>query len=60
MVESVEPPHTKTKLSMQTYEGSIKKEDKERDKIFISSMITHESDESMCLAMIVRTNLVIS
>jgi hypothetical protein len=39
---------------MQTYEGSIKEEDKERDKIFISGMITHESDKGMCLAMIVR------
>jgi hypothetical protein len=38
----------------------IKEEDKERDKIFISSMITHESDKGMCLAMIVRENLVIS
>jgi hypothetical protein len=25
-------------------EGSMKEEDKERDKIFISGMITHESD----------------
>ena len=31
-----------------------KKPDKERDKIFISGMITHESDKGMCLAMIVR------
>ena len=38
----------------------IKEEDKERDKIFISGMITHESDKAMCLAMIVRENLVIS
>jgi hypothetical protein len=60
MVEFVEPPHTKTKVSMQIYEGSIKEEDKQRDKIFISSMITHESDKGMCLAMIVRENLVIS
>jgi hypothetical protein len=45
---------------MQIYEGSIKEEDKERDKIFISGMITHESDKGMCLAMIVRENLVIS
>jgi hypothetical protein len=45
---------------MQTYEGNIKEEDKERDKIFISGMITHESDKVMCLAMIVRKNLVIS
>ena len=45
---------------MQTYEGSIKEEDEERDKIFISCMITHESDKGMCLAMIVRENLVIS
>jgi uncharacterized protein YciU (UPF0263 family) len=37
----------------------IKEEDKERDKIFISGMITHESDKGMCLAMIVRENLVI-
>jgi hypothetical protein len=36
MVESVEPPHTKTKVSMRTYGGSIKEEDEERDKIFIS------------------------
>jgi hypothetical protein len=34
---------------MQTYEGSIKEEDKERDKIFISSMITHESDKESIL-----------
>jgi hypothetical protein len=45
---------------MQIYEGSIKEEDKERDKIFILGMITHESDKCMCLAMIVRENLVIS
>jgi hypothetical protein len=45
---------------MQIYEGSIKEEDKERDKIFILGMITHESDKGMCLAMIVRENLVIS
>ena len=46
---------------MKNYEGSIKKEDKERDKIFISCMITHESDKGMCLAMIiVREILVIS
>ena len=32
-------------VSMQIYEGSIKEEDKERDKIFISGMITHESDK---------------
>ena len=38
----------------------IKEEDKERDKIFISGMITHESDKGMCLTMIVRKNLVIS
>jgi hypothetical protein len=38
----------------------IKEEDKERDKIFISGMITHESDRGMCLAMIVREKLVIS
>jgi hypothetical protein len=38
----------------------IKKEDKERDKTFISGMITHESDKGMCLVMIVRENLVIS
>jgi hypothetical protein len=29
---------------MHIYEGSMKEEDKERDKIFISGMITHESD----------------
>jgi hypothetical protein len=45
---------------MQIYEGSIKEEDKERDKILISSMITHESDKGMCLGMIVREKLVIS
>jgi hypothetical protein len=45
---------------MQTYEGSIKEKDKERDKIFISGMIIHESDKGMCLAMTVRKNLVIS
>jgi hypothetical protein len=45
---------------MQIYEGSIKEEDTERDKIFIFGMITHESDKGMCLAMIVRENLVIS
>jgi hypothetical protein len=45
---------------MHIYEGSIKEEDKERDKIFISDIITHESDKGMCLAMIVRGNLVIS
>jgi hypothetical protein len=45
---------------MQTYEGSIKEEDKERDKIFISGMINHESGKRMCLAMIVRKYLVIS
>jgi hypothetical protein len=28
-------------------EGSIKEEDKERDKIFISGMITHESDKGI-------------
>jgi hypothetical protein len=43
---------------MQIYEGSIKEEDKERDKI--SGMITHESDKGMYLAMIVRENMVIS
>jgi hypothetical protein len=47
-------------VSMLIYEGSIKEEDKEIDKIFISSMITHESDKGMCLAMIVRENLVVS
>ena len=46
-------------VSMQIYEGSIKEEDTERDKIFISSMITRESDKGMCLAMKVRENLVI-
>jgi hypothetical protein len=45
---------------MQIYEGSIKEEDKERDEIYISGMITHGSDKGMCLAMIVRENLVIS
>jgi hypothetical protein len=45
---------------MQIYEGSIKEEDKERDKIFTSSMITHESDQGMCSTMIVRENFVIS
>jgi hypothetical protein len=45
---------------MLIYEGSIKEEDKERDRIFISGMITHESDKDMCLDMIVRENLVIS
>ena len=45
---------------MQNYQGSIKEEDEERDKIFISCMITHESDKGMCSAMIVRENLVIS
>jgi hypothetical protein len=45
---------------MQTYEGSIKEENKEGDKIFILGMITHESDKGMCLAMIVKKNLVIS
>jgi hypothetical protein len=44
---------------MQIYEGSIKEEDKKRDKIFISGMITHESDKGMCLAMITRENFVI-
>jgi hypothetical protein len=38
----------------------IKEEGKERDKIFISGMITHESDKGMFLAIIVRENLVIS
>jgi hypothetical protein len=38
----------------------IKEEDKERDKIFISCMISHENDKGMYLAMIVRENLVIS
>jgi hypothetical protein len=47
-------------VSMHIYEGSIKEEDKERNKIFISGMITHESGKGMCLAMIVRENLVIS
>jgi len=32
---------------MQTYEGSIKEEDKERDKLFILGMITHESDKKV-------------
>jgi hypothetical protein len=36
-------------VSMQTYEGSIKEEDEERDKIFISCMITHESDKESIL-----------
>ena len=45
---------------MQICEGSIKEEDTERDKIFISGTITHESDKGMCLAMIIRENLVIS
>jgi hypothetical protein len=34
---------------MQNYEGSIKEEDEERDKIFISFMITHESDKERTL-----------
>jgi hypothetical protein len=34
---------------MQTYEGSIKEEDEERDKIFILAMITHESDKESIL-----------
>jgi hypothetical protein len=34
---------------MQTYEGSIKEEDEERDKIVISYMITHESDKESIL-----------
>jgi hypothetical protein len=34
---------------MQTYEGSIKEEDGERDKIFILAMITHESDKESIL-----------
>jgi hypothetical protein len=38
----------------------IKEEDKERDKLFILGMITHESDKGMCSTMIVRGNLVIS
>jgi hypothetical protein len=45
---------------MHIYEGSIKEEDKERDKICISGLTTHESDKGMCLSMIVRENLVIS
>jgi hypothetical protein len=36
-------------VSMQTYEGSIKEEDEERDNIFISCMITHESDKESIL-----------
>jgi hypothetical protein len=36
-----------------------KKRIKKEIKIFISGMITHESDKGMCLAMIVRENLVI-
>jgi hypothetical protein len=38
---------------MKTSEENNKEEDKERDKIFISGMITHESDKGMSLAMIV-------
>jgi hypothetical protein len=34
---------------MQTYEGSIKEEDEERDQIFILAMITHESDKESIL-----------
>jgi hypothetical protein len=34
---------------MQTYEGSIKEEDEERDNIFISCMITHETDKESIL-----------
>jgi hypothetical protein len=34
---------------MQTYEGSIKEEDEERDNIFISCMITYESDKEIIL-----------
>jgi hypothetical protein len=34
---------------MQTYEGIIKEEDEERDNIFISCMITHESDKESIL-----------
>jgi hypothetical protein len=34
---------------MQTYEGNIKEEDEKRDKIFISGMITHESDKESIL-----------
>jgi hypothetical protein len=34
---------------MQTYEGSIKEEDEERDTIFILAMITHESDKESIL-----------
>jgi hypothetical protein len=47
-------------MSLHIYEGSIKEDDIERDEIFISVMITHESGKGMCLAMIVRENLVIS
>jgi hypothetical protein len=36
-------------MSKQNYEGDIKEEDEERDKIFISCMITHESDKESIL-----------
>jgi hypothetical protein len=46
--ENVNQTHF-TLVAMQTYEGSIKEEDEERDKIFISCMTTHESDKESIL-----------